>query len=522
MLRQHVSRIQQRFPASCHGTRIRSTLRCHRWSSTTRSKETSNTTVLTEHVYGRTRIYTSLQTIAKAKPATSSKSRVGSSVTSPPLSWRWLQSSGSNVASSSTHIGTDNKDDQKGNVHLLGGIRQSLREMFLPVGYPESVHSCYKPFHLWLGLETYVGSAIGVLCSQAMLASLGLGEAEAAGGAVAIQWVLKDGIGEFGKLFFIKRFASSFDSHPKTWKMVCEGFSAVGCFLQLCTSVVSPKLFLPLAAVGNMFNLVHESIWLASHMTFTKHFATTGNIGDIVAKDDAQMSTAHLLGMLTGVGVISLSHEPLYLFGAFSILTPINIWATIKMLNAAEFEVLNQAKLTLLSRTFIDSGKAEGYKELRSREIGFGEWIKPGSHVSIRLKLGASAEQTYDSVAEVQSATHVMKNENYLLGYRKGVMGVLFHEDIESEDVIQSILHALKFHDTLASKNISKETDWHAYMDALDESLTWTKENIPRFMDALEEKGWQLDSVYWNDGGVRVSWEGHPSQLEEQQQQQRT
>jgi hypothetical protein len=53
-----------------------------------------------------------------------------------------------------------------------------------------------------------------------MLASLGLGEAEAAGGAVAIQWVLKDGIGEIGKLFFIKRFASSFDSHPKTWKFV--------------------------------------------------------------------------------------------------------------------------------------------------------------------------------------------------------------------------------------------------------------------------------------------------------------
>jgi hypothetical protein len=54
-----------------------------------------------------------------------------------------------------------------------------------------------------------------------MLASLGLGTAEATGGAVAIQWVLKDGIGEVGKLFFIKRYASSFDSHPKTWKFVC-------------------------------------------------------------------------------------------------------------------------------------------------------------------------------------------------------------------------------------------------------------------------------------------------------------
>lgn len=86
------------------------------------------------------------------------------------------------------------------------------------------------------------------------------------------------------------------------------------------------------------------------------------------------------------------------------------------------------------------------------------------------------------------------------MGYRKGTMGVLFHEDIESEDVIQSILHALKFHDTLVNKNITKETNWHAYMDALEESLAWTKENIPRFIDALEEKGWQLDSVYWNDG----------------------
>lgn len=41
--------------------------------------------------------------------------------------------------------------------------------------------------------------------------------------------VLKDGIGEFGKLFFIKRFASSFDSHPKTWKMVSDFFYSNQC-----------------------------------------------------------------------------------------------------------------------------------------------------------------------------------------------------------------------------------------------------------------------------------------------------
>jgi hypothetical protein len=32
--------------------------------------------------------------------------------------------------------------------------------------------------------------------------------------------VLKDGIAEIGKLLLIKRYARSFDSHPKTWKAI--------------------------------------------------------------------------------------------------------------------------------------------------------------------------------------------------------------------------------------------------------------------------------------------------------------
>ncbi|KAI9027317.1 vitamin B6 photo-protection and homoeostasis-domain-containing protein [Phycomyces nitens] len=135
--------------------------------------------------------------------------------------WEWLQPTDPDQ---SGQISAWDRQKRRTNAGfgVLGSIKQNMREMFLPVGYPDSVHSCYKRFHLWLGLETYVGSAIGVLCSQAMLASLGLGTMEAAGGAVAIQWVLKDGIGEVGKLFFIKRYASSFDSHPKTWKFVSQ------------------------------------------------------------------------------------------------------------------------------------------------------------------------------------------------------------------------------------------------------------------------------------------------------------
>lgn len=67
-----------------------------------------------------------------------------------------------------------------------------------------------------------------------MLESLGVGRVAAGAGAVAIQWVMKDGIAEIGKILFIQSYACSFgiewliyierlfpkDSHPKTWKAI--------------------------------------------------------------------------------------------------------------------------------------------------------------------------------------------------------------------------------------------------------------------------------------------------------------
>ncbi|KAK4510062.1 uncharacterized protein ATC70_006231 [Mucor velutinosus] len=478
----------------------------------TSNSQTKPEPILTELVYGRKRIYTSLQTIGKTKSATASKGRIAAPVTTSPMSWEWIQPA---EDTNKTKREWYQLRQNNSGFSAFNSMKQNMREMFLPVGYPESVHDCYKKFHAWLFLETYVGSAIGVLCSQAMLASLGLGTMEATGGAVAIQWVLKDGIGEIGKLFFIKRYASSFDSHPKTWKFVCEIFSTVGSFLQLCTSVVTPKLFLPLAAAGNMFELIHESIWIASHMTFTKHFSPNGNIGDIVAKDDAQMSTAHLMGMLTGVGLISVSHSPMFLFGVFAVLSPINIWSTTKMLHAAKFEILNQAKLTLLSREFIDSGAVVEYDKLKDREIGFGEWIKPtygknkkGS-IAVNLKLGPSAEQAYGVAGEVEGVVQVLKHENYLLNFHNNTMWVMFHQDAGSNDVIRSILHSLKFHDSLSKANITKEADWNGYICTLEDSLAWTKENYPKFVAELDQKNWQSDIVYWNDSGMRLKWKEH-------------
>jgi hypothetical protein len=107
--------------------------------------------ILTELVYGRKRIYTSLQTIGKTKAATASKTSISS-----PLSWEWIHPE-DNVETKKEWYQLKRK---RGGFNFINSTKQNMREMFLPVGYPDAVHDCYKKFHAWLFLETYVGSAV--------------------------------------------------------------------------------------------------------------------------------------------------------------------------------------------------------------------------------------------------------------------------------------------------------------------------------------------------------------------------
>lgn len=124
----------------------------------TSNSQTKTEPILTELVYGRKRIYTSLQTIGKTKSATASKGRIAAPVTTSPMSWEWIQPA--EDTNQKKREWYQLKQNNSGS-SAFNSVKQNMREMFLPVGYPESVHDCYKKFHAWLFLETYVGSAVG-------------------------------------------------------------------------------------------------------------------------------------------------------------------------------------------------------------------------------------------------------------------------------------------------------------------------------------------------------------------------
>lgn len=89
--------------------------------------------ILTELVYGRKRIYTTLQSIGKSKASTTSRSCIASPITSSPLSWEWDQ------PAEDSHGNRPKKEwyqlkRNKGGASIINSFKQNLREMFLPVG----------------------------------------------------------------------------------------------------------------------------------------------------------------------------------------------------------------------------------------------------------------------------------------------------------------------------------------------------------------------------------------------------
>lgn len=69
----------------------------------------------------------------------------------------------------------------------------------------------YLPYHVLQFVECIIGTLVSVLCNQALLVSVGVSAEGSMFGAVAVQWIIKDGAGEVAKLFFIRRFSPYFD-----------------------------------------------------------------------------------------------------------------------------------------------------------------------------------------------------------------------------------------------------------------------------------------------------------------------
>ena len=138
----------------------------------------------------------------------------------------------------------------------VSGVLQHM----LPNNFPASVSASYAPYSKWSFLQGLSSTASGVLSMQCLLYAVGLGQPLSVPAAAAIQWVLKDGLGQLGGMLFTSYVNVSFDSDAKRWRMMAAMALDASVLVEIVTPLV-PGLFLPLASAANIGKNV---AWLSS------------------------------------------------------------------------------------------------------------------------------------------------------------------------------------------------------------------------------------------------------------------
>ncbi|KAL4244065.1 RUS1 family protein [Abortiporus biennis] len=409
---------------------------------------------------------------------------------------------------------------------ITGRVSSWFRQMFLPTNYPHSVHPSYARYHIFQFFETTLGTLVSVLCNQALLSSVGVSAEGSIFGAVAVQWIIKDGAGEIAKLFFIRRFSPYFDSHPKTFNFSGEAIAYLGSGLQIATLLVNPTPlnFVLCAAGGNIFKLIGNAIWFTTHIKFVRYFSQQGNVGDVAAKEESQASIAQLFGYAAGAGLLTVSHSATYLYSIFFLSIPIHLITTVYMLRVATFELLTLPRVTVLAHDFSESdddtnkGTVMSFAEMEtSRRTGvFGEFYKNKRDRCVVLAPTVSqvvSSGSLDDQDRWYTCASVFKDSNYLLypspqSPLTTPISVFYSPSVTSDDMFKSILHASRLRQHLETFLPSPESEIsHQSLEVfLDETKVWVDARFDQFKLQLEEKGWRTDELGFADHGRRVTW----------------
>uniref|UniRef100_A0A2P2KCM9 Protein root UVB sensitive/RUS domain-containing protein n=1 Tax=Rhizophora mucronata TaxID=61149 RepID=A0A2P2KCM9_RHIMU len=203
------------------------------------------------------------------------------------------------------------RDSQSKKLHSdtnLSWLPDIIEDFILPAGFPGSVSDDYLQYMLLQFPTNVTGWICHTLVTSSLLKAVGVGSftgTTAAASAAAIRWVSKDGIGALGRLIIGGRFGNIFDDDPKQWRMYADFIGSTGSIFDLTTQLY-PAYFLPLASLGNLTKAVARGLKDPSFRVIQNHFAISGNLGEVAAKEEVWEVAAQLLGLALGILLLVL------------------------------------------------------------------------------------------------------------------------------------------------------------------------------------------------------------------------
>ncbi|XP_005598795.1 RUS family member 1 isoform X3 [Equus przewalskii] len=303
-----------------------------------------------------------------------------------------------------------------------------LLALFLPQGFPDSVSPDYLPYQLWDSVQAFASSLSGSLATHAVLLGLGVGDAKASVSAATATWLVKDSTGMLGRIIFA------------WWKgLFADILNDVAMFLEIMAPVY-PICFTMIVCISNLAKCIVSVAGGATRAALTMHQARRNNMADVSAKDSSQETLVNLAGLLVSLLMLPLvSGCPSFSLGCFFLFTALHIYANYRAVRALVIETLNEGRLWLVLKHFLQRGEVLGPTSANRMEpLWTGFWP------SVSLSLGVPLHRLISSVSELQQLVEGHQ-EPYLLRWNQSQnqVQVVLSQMAGPETVLRAATHGL-------------------------------------------------------------------------------
>lgn len=380
--------------------------------------------------------------------------------------------------------GTSEDPDLNNATKLFQAPLRFLKTIFLPLGYPNSVHPGYLEYQFYDSLQGYCSYVRGVTCLQHILQAAGVGDASKTPYQAAILWIFQEGFAIVFGLVFAGILAPYLDVHVQLFRFAADVLNNVGLTLDMCTTLVPPSALLYLVSVSSVSKSLCGLFAGATKAHITAHFAKK-SLADVHAKEGTQESLVHLLGMISGLlfgHVLSGAKWTL-----FSLLTLLHIWSNYRAVACLRLRSLNhfravQAMTPLLEGIPTAAAPEQVVESLYdSLKYFWRGWGRDGSG-TIRINNDSSLEEL------VQMDPSILPtSKRYAVLLNHDTVYLVFLENATSRDQIEAFYEAL----LLRKKPVG----------ALP---------VEKVVEALTQQGWDLSHVYLGfDSTPRYRYDTH-------------
>jgi hypothetical protein len=360
--------------------------------------------------------------------------------------------------------------------------------------------------------------AVGVVGSSASSAAGAAGAGVLAG---ALNWVLKDGVGQLGGVLFASRQSRAFDAHPKQMRMLAAAALDAASFLEILSPFAPPIFVLPVACVANVLKnigyLTASASRAALHLSLSR-----GSLGDVVAKAGSQSMAAGLLGTAVGIGLsVTVLHTPHDFVLAWCVLSCVHQAGNYWSLQSVVIDHFSQARLHLVLREHIDAGFILSPEMVSLRERIFDSLLPrrfyqqfASDDPSSWLAVGSRLDQACPNPADLPQYADACPAGKYLLTATtsetaitssataslpdlcRATVHVVFFSAASGEDMIQGMYHAYLLRRLLVAGGAEEEssTRKRSVSDLVELSRAQVQARFPPFLESLHDEGWKTNT----------------------------